>query len=410
MSAIHIDPGTTRSARPARRTFATVWTVLRKELRDIVRDRRTLLLTVFLGPVLTPLLMLGLFTLMQSRTETQLEEKLEVPVLGAEHAPNLLAFLAGQGITVTEPPGDIDAAVLDQDVDVALAIDPQFAEDWRAGRPARVEVIHDSTRRNAEIPVKRLRAALTAYREQVGALRLYARGIDASITRPISLGSRDLATPEAKGGIVLSMLLPYLLIFISFIGGMALILDATAGERERQSLEPLLATPASRGALVSGKLAAAGVLGLLSVLLTLLALKGSAQLASGIGEMLDVRLASVGKLLLILVPMILIGNSLLTLLAASAKSLKEAQSHMSWVVLLPMLPSMVLMFTPLKTQLWQFAVPFLAQNQMILKVVRGEPIGAEIWAVYLLAGFGLAALLWFAAVRLYRQEKLAIAG
>jgi sodium transport system permease protein len=141
-----------------------------------------------------------------------------------------------------------------------------------------------------------------------------------------------------------------------------------------------------------------------------LALKGSAQLASGIGEMLDVRLASIGKLLLILVPMILIGNSLLTLLAASAKSLKEAQSHMSWVVLLPMLPSMVLMFTPLKTQLWQFAVPFLAQNQMILKVVRGEPIGADAWAVYLVAGFGLAALLWFAAVRLYRQEKLAIAG
>jgi len=410
MSAIQLESDSTRSARPARRIFATVWTVLRKELRDIVRDRRTLLLTVFLGPVLTPLLMLGLFTLMQSRTETQLEEALEVPVLGAEHAPNLLAFLAGQGITVTAPPGDIDAAVLRQDVDVALAIDPQFAEDWRAGRPARVEVIHDSTRRNAEIPVKRLRAALTAYREQVGALRLYARGIDASITRPISLGSRDLATPEAKGGIVLSMLLPYLLIFISFIGGMALILDATAGERERQSLEPLLATPASRGALVSGKLAAAGVLGLLSVLLTLLALKGSAQLASGIGEMLDVRLASVGKLLLILVPMILIGNSLLTLLAASAKSLKEAQSHMSWVVLLPMLPSMVLMFTPLKTQLWQFAVPFLAQNQMILKVVRGEPIGVDIWAVYLLAGFGLAALLWFAAVRLYRQEKLAIAG
>ncbi|MGH8083718.1 MAG: ABC transporter permease [Lysobacter sp.] len=410
MNAINIDPGASRPARTSERIFATVWTVLRKELRDIIRDRRTLLLTVFLAPVLLPLLLLGLFTLMESRNETQSEAALAVPVIGAEHAPNLLAFLASQGIEVADVPDDIDAAVRRQDIDVALAIDEDFADDWAAGRPAGVELIHDSTQRNAEVPVRRLRTALASYGQQVGALRLYARGIDASITHPIALGSRDLATPEAKGGVVLSMMLPYFLIILSFIGGMALILDATAGERERQSLEPLLATPASRGALVSGKMAAAAVLSLFSVLLVLLSLKLSSQLATGLGEMLDVRLASIGKLLLILVPMVLIGNALLTLLAASAKSLKEAQSHMSWLVFLPMLPSMVLMAVPIKTQLWQFAVPFLAQNQLILKVVRGESIGVDIWSVYLLAGLGLAALLWYAAVHLYSQEKLAIAS
>ena len=125
---------------------------------------------------------------------------------------------------------------------------------------------------------------------------------------------------------------------------------------------------------------------------------------------MEVSFLAIAKLLLILLPMVFIGTTLLTYLAASAKSMKEAQSHMTWLMLLPMLPTIVLMVNPVKTQLWQFAVPFLAQNQLILKVVRGEVITAQQWAVYLAAGFGLAAILWFAATRRYQQEQLAISG
>lgn len=391
-------------------TLATLWTVMCKELRDIARDRRTLLLTVLLGPVLMPLLLFGMFTLTQNRHETQMEKTLEVPVIGAQHAPNLIARLATHGITTVPAPDDLEAAIRDQRFDVALQIDEDFAADWRAGRPAQVEIIHDSTRRNAEVPTARLRSALMGYSQQVGALRLFARGIAPSVARPVAVGSRDVATAAAKRGQLLSFILPYLLIIFSFMGGMALILDATAGERERQSLEPLLATPAPRGAIVSGKLAAACVLGLLSLTLTLLAFKLTAQLATGMTEMLDVRFSAIGRMLLILLPMLFIGNALLTLLAASAKSLKEAQSHMSWLVLLPMLPSIILMVVPLKTQLWQFAVPFLAQNQLLLKVIRAEPISAQIWLVYLGVSAVLTALLWYGAVRRYHQEKLAISA
>ena len=80
------------------------------------------------------------------------------------------------------------------------------------------------------------------------------------------------------------------------------------------------------------------------------------------------------------------------------------------LVLLPMIPTMLLMISPVKNQLWMFAVPFLAQNQMLLKVIRSEPISAEQWVVYLAAGFGLAAVLWFAGVRRYHQEKLAVSS
>ncbi|MDI9238082.1 ABC transporter permease [Lysobacter sp. LF1] len=390
--------------------LATMWAVMRKELRDISRDRRTLALALLLGPLLYPLLMIGMGALGENRARTQLDKVLEVPTVGMQYAPNLVAFLATQGIRAVEAPKDLDAAILRQDVDVALRIDPAFGANWRAGQPALVEIVQDTTRRDSEIPAARVRAALGGYGDQVGALRLLARGIDPSVTRALNVGSRDLATEEAKRGVVLSLIMPYLLILMSFVGGAYLIMDATAGERERQSLEPLLVTPARRGAIVSGKIAAACALGLLSLVLTLLAFKLSAQFSIGAAKMLDVSFASMGRMLLVLLPMLFIGTTLLTYLSAMAKSMKEAQSHMTWLLLLPMIPSFALMVNPVKNQAWQFAVPFLAQNQMLLKVIRGEVIDLEVWGLYLAAGFGVAALLWFAAVRRYHQERLAISG
>ncbi len=391
-------------------SLKTMFAVMRKELLDISRDRRTLALALLMGPLIYPLIMLGMGSLAEKRAKTQLDKVLEVPVVGAERAPNLVAYLATHGIKAIKPPANLDAAIARQDVDVALQIDKDFAKNWREGRPALVEIVQDSTRRDAEIPAKRLQNALSGYGSQVGALRLLARGVSPQVGQPVNIGSRDLATAEAKRGVMLSMMLPYLLILSAFIGGAYLILDATAGERERHSLEPLLATPAQRGAIVSGKIAAACALGLLSLLLTLLAFKVSAQMASGTARMLDVSFPAIGKMLLILLPMLFIGTSLLTLLAASAKSMKEAQSHMTWLLLLPMIPTFVLMVNPVKTQPWQFAVPFLAQNQMIVRVVRAEPIDAQMWAIYMAASIGLAAVLWLAAVQRYRQERVAIAG
>ncbi len=392
-------------------SFATVWTVMRKELRDIARDHRTLALNLLLTPMLYPVLILGMGKLMDSRTQTQLEQPLQIPTLGRGHAPNLVAFLAAQGLQTVDPPPQLTTAIRNQDIDVALRISDDYAQAWREGRPALVEIIRDSTRRDADVPSARLQAALTAYGQQVGALRLLARGIDAQVARPLDVATQDLATAEARRGIFMAALLPVLLILTSFVGGAALILDATAGERERQSLEPLLATPAARSAIVSGKIAAACVVGLVTLLLTLLSFKFSAQLSStGLGRQLNVGFVQMLQMLFVLLPMLFIGTSLLTWLAAAAKSMKEAQSHLTWLLLLPMLPGYALAAYPLKTEAWQFAVPFLAQNQMLLKLIRHESVSAQVWAIYLLAGFGLAGLLWFAAVRRYHQERLAISA
>jgi len=397
-------------AQVSRGMFGTVWTVLRKELRDISRDRRTLLLSLLLAPLLYPILILGLGALAESRVKTQIDKPLDIATVNAAAAPNLVAFLKAQGLNAVPAPADLTTAIREQDIDVALRISEDYPQAWREGRPALVEVLRDTTRRDADIPSTRLQAALSAYGQQVGALRLLARGIDAQVARPVDIGMQDLATADAKRGMFMAMMLPVLLIITSFLGGAYLILDATAGERERQSLEPLLATPAPRSAVVSGKIAAACVIGMVSLVLTLLAFKVSAMFATGAGRQLNVGFMPMVQMLFVLLPMLFIGTSLLTYLAAAAKSMKEAQSHMTWLMLLPMLPGYALMVYPLKTQLWHFAVPFLAQNQMLLKIIRHETIDAQVWAVYLVAGFGLAALLSLAAVRRYHQERLAISG
>ncbi len=385
----------------------TLLTVCLKELRELSRDRRTLFLALVMGPVLVPVLLLGMLTLAQNRARSQIEKPLQVAIIGADRAPELVRWLAGEGIERKMLAGDPDAAIRAQDEDAYLRVGESFGKDWREGTPALVEIVHDSTRQDSAIPVRRLESALQRYSQQVGALRLLARGVNPGVAAPLSVAHRDLSAPEARRGMAMAIL-PYLLILSAFLGGVALIIDATAGERERQSLEPLLATPAPRAAIVSGKILAACTIGLLALLLTLLALKLGAQFAPGIGSMMDVSLAAIGKMLLVLLPMLFIGTSLLTVIAAGAKSVKEAQSYMSMLMLLPMVPTIMLMVSPVKTQLWQYAVPFLAQNQILLKIIRSEAIAPVEWAVYFGAGFALASLLWLAATRRYHQERLAV--
>ena len=389
-------------------TMKALLTVLAKELRELSRDRRTIMLALMM-PLLFPVLIIGMATLAENRAKGQMEKDLAIAMVGAEHAPNLVAWLAGQGIARKPLAGDPDAAIRNQDENVYLKIEADFGKHWREGTPALVEIVHDSTRQDADIPVRRVENALQRYREQAGALRLLARGINPGIAAPLAVSHTDLATPEARKSLALLML-PYLLLLSAFVGGAHLVIDTTAGERERQSLEPLLATPAARGAIVSGKMASAAILSLIVLVLTLLALKLGAQLAPGIGRMMDIGFVAIGKMMLILIPIVFIGTTLLTFIAAGAKSVKEAQSYMSLLMLLPILPTLVLLVSPVKNQLWMFAVPFLAQNQMLLKVIRSEAVSPMEWTVYFAAGFGLAALLWFAATRRYHQERLAVSA
>jgi sodium transport system permease protein len=390
--------------------MSTVFTVFRKELVDALRDRRTVFIALVMGPLLFPLLFMGLGSFAAKKQSEKLEKPLELPVVGAEHAPNLVAWLKAEGVVVLPAPRDADAAVRAQDHPVILAIPDTYPAQWRRSEPARLDLVLDSSRAlESGAAVARLERLLASYDREVGTLRLVARGVHPALASPLAVARRDLATPESKAGLQL-MMMPYLLILLGFIGGMHLAIDSTAGERERQSLEPLLATPVSRTAIMSGKLAATVVFALMTLTLTFVTFKLSTLVGSASKMSFDISAGASAQLFLVLLPVVAFGSALLTLLAANAKSYREAQSYLSVVFLLPMIPTMLLMINPVKTKLWMLAVPFLGQNQMITKILRGESPGAIEWLVVLGAGFLLAALFWAITARLYHREQLAISA
>ena len=155
MSTNQMPSNRTRSNNGASSHLQAMLTVLLKELRELSRDRRTLMLALMM-PLLFPVLIIGMGTLAENRAKGQMEKDLKIAIVGAEHAPNLVAWLAGQGIarkTLAKAP---DAAIRDQDEDVYLKIEDDFGKHWREGTPALVEIVHDSTRQDAGIPVKRV--------------------------------------------------------------------------------------------------------------------------------------------------------------------------------------------------------------------------------------------------------------
>ncbi len=385
------------------------WIVLRKELVDAFRDRRMVFVALVVMPLAVPLILAGMSSLGAKRQTEQLEGTLDLPVVGERNAPNLLAWLVTQDVKVLPPPDDAEAAVRRQEHDVILHIAPDFDADWRAGRPAGLTIIFDSSRPlQSGARVARLRALLGAYDRQVGTLRLIARGVSPTVAQSLRVADRDVATPES-GFDLAQQMLPYLLLLLAFIGGMQLAVDATAGERERQSLEPLLATPASREAIISGKILATAAFTMLSLLMTLVMYRMAFTLmpAKQMDTSLAVPADALAKLLIVVLPIVLLGASVLTALAAFARSHREAQSYLPLLIFVPMLPTLYLMVAPVKTQAWMLAVPFLGQNQLILRILRGEAVAGREWALSLGSGFLLVLLAWWLAARLYHREQLA---
>jgi sodium transport system permease protein len=387
-------------------------TILRKELLDAFRDRRMVLVAFVVMPLAIPLVLAGTSALSARKQAEQLEGALQLPIVGADHAPNLVTWLGAHNVRVLPPPADADAAVRNQEHDVVLRIDGKYGDDWQAGRPAHVEMVFDSSRPlDSGMAVSRVRGLLEGYSDTVGTLRLVARGIHPSVASPLQVGTRDVASPAARFDLS-QQILPYLLLLLAFIGGMQLAIDSTAGERERQSLEPLLATPVARETIISAKILATSVFSLLSLAVTLIAYRLAFAIvpSGGIDTSFAVGPGGLLQLFVAILPIVLLGATLLTALAAFARSYREAQGYLPLLMFLPMIPTLVLMVAPVRTQLWMLAVPFLGQNQLILRVLRSERITALEWAVNLGAAFAVVGVVWIVAARLYHREQLATSG
>jgi sodium transport system permease protein len=375
-------------------------TVFRKEVRENLRDRRALFNSLLLGPLLFPVLFVGLMWFLDSAEQERAEKTLELPVVGAQFAPSLIRFLEQQGAVIQPNPENPEDMVRNQEVPVVIRILPEFAENWEQGIPAPIEVISDISRQESNVPIRRVKRLLLGYGQQIGSLRLQLRGVAPQLASPIMLKDVDLSTPKSRA-ILAIIFLPYVLMITAFTGATHLAMDTTAGEKERKSLEPLLINPVPRWQIMTGKMLTTTVFAMASLTLTLVAFRIVLPLmpVGAFGMDLTLGLSTLLKILVVISPVAILAAALLTLLAAFAKSYREAQSYMGLVILIPMIPSLIFMANPVKAESWMMNVPLFSQNMLIGEIIRDQSVPL---AWYTMIGLALAII----AASIYNRPKL----
>lgn len=385
-------------------------TVFRKEFLENLRDRRTVLSALVLGPLGAPLLFAVMMNVTLERNREHDERPLEIALAGRGTAPNLIAFLEGEGVRISAIPGGADGAanaIRNHHARLALVIPAEYGQRVESGEPARVLLYADSSDTSAGADRARAEGLVAAYGARIASWRLAARGISPAIVQPIAIDEIDVSTPAARATALFGML-SYFIVFATLMGGLYVAIDATAGERERGSLEPLLTLPVARTSLVYGKILAACAYMALSLLLTITTFAVSLSFVhlDRFGMQLNLGVRTAAEIYAVMLPFVLLGAALLTLVASFTRSYREAQSWLGGLVLVPTMPILFASIYQLAPRIGLMWVPSLSQHLLIQSLLRGDPVGPA--AIALSAGATLAfgILLAGLAARLYSRERI----
>lgn len=387
------------------RTLRQALVVCRKELVDSLRDRRALSSVVFsivIGPIL-----IGFMMNRQADRQREADD-VRVPIVGIEHAPALVAWLQQQaGVAVVAGPPDAEQAVRAQREALVVIVPDDFAERFRAARPAPVRIVADSSRTDARPVVERVRRLLAQYAGEIGALRLIVRGVSPAVMQPLAIEDVEVSTAEQRAARILTFI-PMFIMVAGFVGGMQVATDATAGERERGSLEPLLVNPAARGAIVTGKWLAAALAAVVSVCITTALCTQLTRVLplEDMGVRLEINAAHVGHILLALAPMCLLTTALQAAVATLARSFKEAQTYMGVLILAPMLPGIMAALYPMGDAPWVYAMPMLGPFTLLTRILGGRPPDAMAFLLSAAVCVIGAALLLRFTTGLFRSERI----
>ncbi|MBV9698051.1 MAG: ABC transporter permease, partial [Gammaproteobacteria bacterium] len=321
-----------------------------------------------------------------------------------------LGFLGAAGVQVRAvdyDAGAARAAVRSHRAERVLLVSEAFAASLARGAPAPLTLYSDSSDAEAAADTERVRSVLAQYGAELGRLRLMARGLDPLMVSPLALAELDISTPATRAVLALS-LLSYFMLLTLLMGGMYLAIDATAGERERGSLEALLTVPVPRAYLIFGKISAACAYMTLSLVLTVCAfallLRFTGLERFGMSINLGPRVAL--HLVLYCLPFVPLGAALMTVVAAFTRSYREAQTYLGLVLLVPTLPLAFAGAIGTRPTLPLMAVPSLSQHFLIQSILRDESLPSAYALLSVASSLGLAALLWLVAGRLYRREAL----
>jgi sodium transport system permease protein len=384
--------------------------VWRKELTENYRDRRTLFSALLFGPLFGPFLLALMINLMLQKTVTESDQKVRIAVSGSARAPNLIGFLEEHEVVVLR--GELDLAdarraIRDGRHQIVLLIPEEYSSRLKESLPAPLKLISDASDSQTAKYAAHVRALLNAYGSQLGASRLLARGVSPDVIQPIVVDDIDVSTPAGRALLVLGMM-TYFILFAMLMGGLYLAIDATAGERERGSLEPLLTVPVARQTIIYGKVLAACCYMLASLAIALLAFTVALALVplEALGMTANFDLAVALKVFLVAAPFVLLGAALMTVVASFTRSYREAQSYLTVVLLVPTLPILFAGLYSLRPGPWLMAIPSLSQHLLITNLLRDEPLQAlhVLVSVATTLAAGLA-LTWLAG-RLYTREQI----
>ncbi len=388
----------------------TTFTVFIKEILDNFRDKRTLSSALLMGPIFGPVLFAFVINLSIERSLDSAESTLELPVIGQEYAPNMLAYLKSRNIDPVDGPADLAAAmeaVRTGEHDVVLVIPATIGEELADMIPATVRLVSDQANTDADRDARRVRGALHGWSQDLAAMRVVGRGINPMSLRPLNVDEVDVSTPSGRSAILLGMM-SYFFVFAALMGGMYLAIDTTAGERERGSLEPLLSLPVTRDQLILGKIGATCLFMTLSMLLSLTSFYFVLDFMplQKLGMTPNFGIDVVLKALLLFLPFILLGAALMTLVASFTKSYREAQTWLSVVLVAPTLPILIVSILTLRPRTEFMFIPSLSQHLLLVDMIKNEPINGQHVVISVISTLVFGGLLTWVCARLYRREGL----
>jgi len=389
--------------------------VYRKELTEWLRDRRTLISTVLVPLLAFPILMVGMTSLMAVMMSKAEKEVPKVMVIHGENSPELVAALrASKDLEIVPYADDWKDQISNKEIRAAVEIPSGFDASLNGKSPLTVQIHYYQGEVKSEYGAGHVEDSLKSFRDEFVKKILEAKNLPDSLISPFRLERHNVAPPEKVSGAALGGLLGYMVILLSMTGAIYPAIDLTAGEKERGTMETILSSPLSRVDLVLGKFFLVLSASLATAILSITSMGASFYLVGHSSAMakkdaavfqLHIGVPTVLSVFLMALPLAVLFAAVLLTIALFAKSYKEAQSYltpMTFIVVIPAVASLLPGFdlTP-KLAL----IPILSTSLVCKEIVAGTFHWNYILLILLSSSVYAAAAL-FIAVKMFQRESV----
>jgi sodium transport system permease protein len=398
--------------------------IFKKELKDTLRDRRTLFLMVLFPLALYPVLITVFANVERSRQDKLMAKELTVAFIDYGHGAELRQLLEDPANRFVinkfegyDEVGGGDTALLrqlirDEEVDAAIILSDDFDRQVDSFEAADVQLVVKVTDENNTM--SRVEEVLDKYVETKRTQRYADLSLTRGFNEVLKVEHINLATPQEMMGVI-GAILPYFFIVFCLMGSMYPAIDLGAGEKERGTVETLITSPASRIEILLGKLAVVMCAGLLSALLSVVGIviavgnadATMAKLVEVLYSFMEVK--SVVLILLMLVPLAIFFASLLLSISIYAKSFKEAQSLITPLYVVIIMPAVIGMMPGSELDYVTAAIPVLNITLGTKAIIAGT-ITPALYIECMLSLLTLAALGVIGSIRWFGKESNILRG